>query len=162
VRTTDGRIWFATTKGVAWINPKRIVRNMVPPPVSIESVTANGRKYNSSTFLRLPPRTANLQIAYTATSLTSPERVRFRYKLEGQDKDWQEPGTRREAVYTNLGTGSYRFHVITCNNDGVWNEAGASLEFFVLPAYYQTTWFRALCIGAFLGLLWALYHLRVR
>jgi len=162
VQTTDGRIWFATTKGVAWINPKRIVRNTVPPPVLIKSVIVDGRKYNSSTFLRLPPRTANLRIAYTATSLTAPERVRFRYKLEGQDKDWQEPGTRREAVYTNLDTGSYTFHVMACNNDGVWNEAGASLEFSVLPAYYQTTWFRTLCVGAFLGLLWALYQLRVR
>jgi ligand-binding sensor domain-containing protein len=82
VRTTDGRIWFATTTGVAWINPKRIVKNTVPPPVLIESVTANGRNYNNSTFPRLPPRTANLQIAYTATSPTIPERVRFRYKLE--------------------------------------------------------------------------------
>jgi len=162
VQTTDGRIWFATTKGVAWINPKRIIRNTVPPPVLIKSVIANGRKYDNSTFLRLPPRTANLEIAFTATSLTIPERVRFRYKLEGQDDDWQEAGTRRETVYTNLDTGSYRFHVIACNNDGVWNEAGASLEFFVRPAYYQTTWFRALCIGAFSGLLWALYQLRVR
>jgi signal transduction histidine kinase/ligand-binding sensor domain-containing protein len=162
VQTTDGRIWFATTKGVAWINPKRIVRNTVPPPVLIESVIANGRKYNSSTLLKLPPRIENLEITFTATSLTIPERVRFRYKLEGQDEDWQEAGTRRETVYTNLGTGSYRFRVIACNNDGVWNEAGASLEFFVRPAYYQTTWFRVLCIGAFLGLLWALYHSRVR
>jgi len=162
VQTTDGRIWFATTNGLAWINPKRIVRNTVPPPVSIESVIADGKKYYNSTVMRLPPRTANLQIAYTATSLTIPERVRFRYKLEGQDEDWQEPGARREAVYTNLDAGSYRFHVIACNNDGVWNEAGASLEFFVLPAYYQTTWFRTLCIGAFLGLLWVLYQLRVR
>jgi ligand-binding sensor domain-containing protein len=87
VQTTDGRIWFATTKGLAWINPKRIVRNTVAPPVLIESVIANGRKYNTSTFLRLPSRIANLQIAYTATSLTIPERVRFRYKLEGQDKE---------------------------------------------------------------------------
>lgn len=164
VQTTDGRIWFATTKGVAWINPKprRIVTNTVPPPVLIQSVIADGRKYNNPTFLRLPPRTANLQIAYTATSLTVPERVRFRYKLEGQDKDWQEPGTRREAVYTNLGTGSYTFRVIACNNNSVWNDEGASLEFFVLPAYYQTTWFRTLCICAFCGLLWALYQLRVR
>jgi signal transduction histidine kinase/ligand-binding sensor domain-containing protein len=162
VQTTDGRIWFATTNGLAWINPKRVVQNTVPPPVMIESVIANGGKYNNSPFLRLPSRTANLRIAYTATSLTIPERVRFRYKLEGQDKDWEEPGTRREAVYTNLDAGSYTFHVIACNNDGVWNEVGASLEFFVPPAYYQTTWFRTLCIGAFLGLLWALYQLRVR
>jgi len=162
VQTTDGRIWFATTNGLAWINPKRVVQNKVPPPVMIESVIANGRKYNNSPFLRLPSRTANLRIAYTATSLTIPERVRFRYKLEGQDKDWEEPGTRREAVYTNLDAGSYTFRVIACNNDGVWNEAGASLEFLVPPAYYQATWFRTLCICAFLGLLWASYQLRVR
>ena len=162
VETTDGRIWFATTKGVAWINPKRILRNTVPPPVSIESVFADGRKYNNSTALRLPPRTANLQIAYTATSLTSPERVRFRYKLEGQDKDWQEPGTRREAVYTNLGAGPYTFHVIACNNDGVWNEAGILLHFSIAPAYYQTNWFRALCAGALLLLLWMAHEIRLR
>src|SRR6185369_16597791 len=95
VQTTDGRIWFATTKGLAWINPKRVVRNTAPPPVMVEFVIANGRKYDTSTFLRLPPRTGNLQIAYTATSLTIPERVRFRYKLEGQDNEWQDAGTRR-------------------------------------------------------------------
>jgi len=162
VQTTDGRIWFATTTGVAWINPKRIVRNTISPPVLIGSVIANGRKYNTSTFLTLPPRTANLQIAYTATSLTVPERVRFRYKLEGQDKDWQEPGTRREAVYTNLSTGSYKFHVIASNNDGVWNEAGAFLEFSIAPAYYQTNWFRALCASALLVLLWMAYQVRLR
>ena len=162
VQSTDGRIWFATTKGLAWINPQRILRNTVPPLVSIGSVVANGTKYDNSTFLRLPPRTANLQIAYTATSLTIPERVRFRYRLDGQDHNWQEAGTRREAVYTNLNTGSYKFQVIACNNDGVWNEAGASLEFFVRPAYYQTTWFRILCIGAFLGLLWTFYQFRIR
>ena len=162
VQTTDGVIWFATTTGVAWINPKRMVRNTAPPPVLIESVVANGRKYNNSTDLRLPPRIANLQITYTATSLTIPERVRFRYKLEGQDEDWQEPGTRREAVYTNLGTGSYTFHVIACNNDGVWNEAGAFLNFSIAPAYYQTNWFRALCVSAFLVLLWMAYQIRLR
>jgi signal transduction histidine kinase/ligand-binding sensor domain-containing protein len=164
VQSTDGRIWFATTKGVAWIDPKpeRIVRNTVPPSVTIESVVADGMKYNNSRPFRLPPRTGNLEIAYTATSLTIPERVQFRYRLEGQDEGWQEPGTRREAVYTNLGTGSYRFHVIACNNDGVWNEAGASLDFYVAPTYYQTNWFRSLCVGGFLGLLWMAYQMRLR
>ncbi len=161
VETTDGRIWFATTKGLAWINPKRIVRNTVPPPVLIESVIANGRKYNSSTFLRLPPRTANLQIGYTATSLTIPERVRFRYKLEGQDKEWQDAGTRREAFYTNLDPGSYQFRVIACNNDGVWNESGTVLHFDVLPAFYQTVTFKILCALALMAVLWLLYRLRV-
>jgi PAS domain S-box-containing protein len=160
-QTTDGRIWFATTKGVAWINPKRIVRNTVPPPVLIQSVIADGRQYNTSTSLRLPPRITNLQIAYTATSLTIPERVRFRYKLEGQDKEWQDAGTRREAFYTNLDPGSYRFRVIACNNDGVWNEAGTVLQLDVLPAFYQTLTFKTICGLALIATLWSLYRLRV-
>jgi PAS domain S-box-containing protein len=162
VQTTDGRVWFATTTGVAWINPKRIVRNTVPPPVLIESVIANGRKYSDSTFFKLPPRIANLQIAYTATSLTIPERVRFRYKLEGQDKEWQDAGTRREAFYTNLDPGPYKFRVIACNNDGVWNDTGASVDFSITAAYYQTGWFRAACSAIFLALVWMLYRVRVR
>jgi len=162
MQTTDGRIWFATTKGLAWINPRRIVRNPVPPPVLIESVVANGKKYDNSTNLRLPPRTANLQIAYTATSLTIPERVRFRYKLEGQDKEWQDAGTRREAFYTNLDPGSYQFRVIACNNDGIWNEAGTVLHFDVLPAFDQTVTFRILCGLVLLAALWSLYLLRIK
>jgi signal transduction histidine kinase len=162
VQTTDGRIWFATTKGVAWINPKRVVRNAVPPPVFIESVIADGRKYDISTFLKLPPRSANLQICYTATSLTIPERVRFRYLLEGQDKEWQDAGTRREAFYTNLNPGSYHFRVIACNNDGVWNEIGTVLHFDVLPAFYQTITFRLAALVAGVLLLVALYQLRLR
>jgi hypothetical protein len=160
-RTSDGRIWFATTKGLIWIDPNRMLSNTVPPSVVIESLVANGRLYNTSRPFRLPPRTKSLQIGYTATSLTIPERVRFRYKLDGQDKQWQEPETRREAVYTNLDPGSYRFRVIACNNDGLWNETGASLDFSIAPAYYQTNWFRALCGAAFLILLWAGYQARV-
>jgi signal transduction histidine kinase len=162
VQTTDGRIWFATTKGVAWINPKRIVRNTVPPPVLIESIFANGRAYDSSKSLKLPPRITNLQIGYTATSLTASQRVRFRYKLEGQDKEWQDAGTRREAFYTNLAPGSYQFHVIACNNDGVWNEAGTMLQFVVLPAFYQTVTFRGFCVIALMAILWLFYLLRLK
>jgi signal transduction histidine kinase/ligand-binding sensor domain-containing protein len=162
VQTPDGRIWFATTKGLAWINPRRLVRNTVPPAVMIESVTVNERKYNASTTVRLPPRTANLQIGYTATSLTVPERVRFRYKLEGQDKDWQNAGTRREAYYTRLDPGSYRFRVMACNNDGVWNESGTALNFVVLPAFDQTITFKILCVLVLAAVLWLLYLLRLR
>jgi len=160
--TSDGRIWFATTKGVAWINPKRVVRNTVPPSISIESVITDGTKHRADGLLQLPPRTKNLKISYTATSLTIPERVRFRYKLEGQDTEWQDAGSSREASYTNLDPASYRFRVIACNNDGVWNEIGATLNFVVLPAFYQTPWFKLLCILAFLGCLWLLYLLRLR
>jgi signal transduction histidine kinase/ligand-binding sensor domain-containing protein len=162
VETTDGRVWFATTKGVAWINPRSIVRNTVPPSVMIESVVVNGRKYDPSTIARLPARTTNLQISYTATSLAVPERVRFRYMLEGQDKDWQNAGTRREAFYTKLDPGTYRFRVIACNNDGVWNEAGAALAFVVQPAFDQTLTFRILCALVLATVLWLLYLLRLR
>jgi signal transduction histidine kinase/ligand-binding sensor domain-containing protein len=162
IQGTDGRIWFAATRGVAWVDPKSIPKNAIPPPVSITSVTADGSRYPRLANLRLPAHTANVQIDYSALSLSVPERVRFRYKLEGIDRNWQEPGTRRQAFYTSLAPGRYRFRVIACNNDGVWNEAGATLEFSILPAYYQTGWFRALCGAAFLALLWLVYQLRLR
>jgi signal transduction histidine kinase/ligand-binding sensor domain-containing protein len=161
-RTTDGRLWFATSKGLAWIDPRSAQRNTVPPPVSIESVVADGQQHSHPTRVSLPAGTANLRIDYTATSLTIPERVRFRYKLEGQDKEWQDAGTRREAFYTNLGPGSYQFHVIACNNDGVWNTTGASVNFSIAPSYYQTGWFRAAVGVAVLALFWTLYQFRLR
>jgi PAS domain S-box-containing protein len=92
----------------------------------------------------------------------APEKNRFRFKLEGYDRDWQDVGNRRQAFYTNLPPRNYRFRVIACNNSGVWNEAGASLEFSVLPAFYQTNWFRALCVVGFLALVWGMYQLRVQ
>ena len=159
---TDGRLWFATTQGVVWIDPNRIPKSSIIPPVAVNSVTANGIKYASLDSLKLPARIANLQIAYTALSLTVPERVRFRYRLEGADDDWQDPDTRRIAYYTNLGPGNYRFRVIACNDDGVWNEVGATLNFTIAPAWYQTTWFRMLCGVFALFVMWTLYRLRLR
>jgi len=91
-----------------------------------------------------------------------PQKVRFRYKLEGRDTTWQDPGTRRQAFYSDLRPGKYRFRVIACNNDGVWNEEGATLDFSVAPAWYQTIWFRVSCVGGFVLLLWALYQLRLQ
>jgi len=111
--------------------------------------------------LKLPPRITNLQIAYTATSLTASQRVRFRYRLDGQDKEWQDAGTRRQAFYTNLDPGPYTFHLIACNNDGVWNDTGTTINFSIVPAYYQTSWFRATGLALFLLLIWMLYRLRV-
>ena len=93
-------------------------------------------------ILRLPSRVRDLEIDYTALSFVAPEKVLFRYKLEGYDSDWQEAGTRRQAFYTNLSPRDYRFRVISCNNSGVWNEAGALLDFAIAPTYYQTAWFR--------------------
>jgi hypothetical protein len=103
-----------------------------------------------------------LEIDYTALSLVVPEKVLFRYKLEGFDRDWQDVGNRRQAFYTNLPPRSYRFRVIACNNSGVWNETGDSFDFSIAPAYYQTIWFKILCAAAFLALLWALYLLRLQ
>jgi signal transduction histidine kinase len=104
----------------------------------------------------------DLTIDYTALSFVAPEKVLFRYKLEGTDRDWQDVGNRRQAFYTNLSPGNYRFRVAACNNSGVWNEAGTFLDFSIAPAYYQTTWFRISCVAAFLVLLWGLYRLRIK
>jgi signal transduction histidine kinase len=162
IQGTDGKLWFAASNGIVWIDPANISTNAFPPPVLIRSVRANGRQAGSLTNLALPPRTTDLQIGYTALSLSVPEKVRFRYELEGVDKDWQDAGTRRAAFYTRLGPGQYHFQVIACNNDGVWNDEGAHLDFNIAPAWYQTTWFRSSCVVAFALFLWALHHLRLQ
>jgi len=162
VEATDGRLWFATDNGLAWIDPAHISLNMVPPPVSIRALFTSAQKYEANAPLRLPAGTTSLRIEYTALSLSIPERNRFRYKLEGWDKQWQEVGTRREAIYTNLRPGTYSFHVIAGNNDGIWNEEGAVLNLVIAPAWYQTNTFMVLCIAAGLFVLWTLYRLRVQ
>ena len=159
----DGRLWFATTSGVVTIDPDRIQRNPLPPPVSIHSLSVDGRPYRLEAGpLRLPAGARNLQIGYAALSLAIPERVRFRYRLEGYDQEWQEAGTRRVAYYTNPGPGDYVFRVLAANNDGVWNETGARIAFSIAPRYYQTTWFAAACVTAAAALLWVAYLLRLR
>jgi len=162
IRGLDGRIWFSTSSGVSWIDPAHIPKNLLPPPVAIRSITADEKRYTLSAGMKLPPLIRLLVIDYTAPSLAIPERVRFRYKLEGYDTDWQDAGTHREATYTNLSPRQYRFRVIACNNDGVWNETGASLDFTILPAWYQTLWFGTVCIAVFVFLLWGLYLFRLR
>ena len=119
------------------------------------------RNYEASSNLHLPPLIRDLEIDYTALSLVAPEKVRFQYKLEGHDPDWQDAGNRRQAFYNDLPPRNYRFRVKACNNSGVWNEAGASFDFSIAPAYYQTAWFQASCAATFLGLLWALYRYRL-
>ncbi|HWS96887.1 MAG TPA: two-component regulator propeller domain-containing protein, partial [Candidatus Methylomirabilis sp.] len=160
-KSPDGKIWFTTWDGVSIIDPHHLAFNNLPPPVHIEQVTADDKTYDATNGLRLPPHVRYLTIDYTALSLVAPEKVRFRYKLEGEDKDWREVVNKREVEYTNLGPKHYRFRVLACNNSGVWNEQGASLEFVIPPAWYQTRWFYALCAATFLLMLWGLYHLRV-
>ncbi len=160
--SSDGRLWFRTTGGAVQIDPEHLSRNAIPPPVFVRSLDSEGREYALTTDLKLPVRTTRVHIEYTALNFSVPERVRFRYKLEGTDKDWQDVGTRREAFYTNLRPGHYRFHVIASNDNGVWNEEGAALQFNILPAFYQTNWFLLLCAAAAGLLAWAAYRWRVR
>jgi signal transduction histidine kinase len=135
----------------------------VPPPVTIMAINASGREYSPySNEIRLPVGTTQLRIGYTANSLSVPQRVRFRYRLEGLDPGWQDVGDRREAIYTNVAPGTYRFKVIAANNDGVWNETGASRSLIVLPAYYQTTWFYVLSSLVAAALLSLAFWLRIR
>ena len=167
VKSQDGRLWVAG-EGIAVVNPDHLAFNRVPPPVHIEQIVADNKTYWQNIRaaaigkLRLPPRVRDLVIDYTALSLVAPEKVHYKYKLEGQDTDWREVVNVREVHYSNLRPGPYRFRVIASNNSGVWNEQGDTLEFSVAPAYYQTNWFRALCVLAFSSLLWAAYEYRVR
>src|SRR5271157_3935214 len=161
-KSPDGKIWFSPPDGVSVIDPRHLPFNKLPPPVYVQQITADGKKYDASPGLRLPPRIRDLTIDYTALSLVAPEKVRFRFKLEGQDPDWKEVVNDRRAQYSNLPPGNYQFRVTACNNSGVWNEAGTFLDFSIAPAYWQTTWFRLACLAAFALLLWALYRLRLR
>jgi ligand-binding sensor domain-containing protein len=161
-KSPDGRLWFANDTVLQVVDPHHLNENRVPPPVQIEQVVADRKSYSTRKNLQLPPRTRDIEIDYTALSFAIPQKVRFRYKLDGRDGDWQEPGTRRQAFYSDLPPGQYRFHVTACNNDGLWNEAGAALNFSVAPAYYQAFWFRLLCVGLGVAVLWVVYWLRVR
>jgi signal transduction histidine kinase len=162
IESSDGRLWFATDTGLARIDPARLSRNLVPPPVSIRSVQADGHVYDVWAPVRLPSGTSGLRIEYTALSLSIPERVRFRYQLEGVDDDWRDAGTRRVAFYTNPPPGNYRFRVVASNNDGIWNETGAAVGLSIAPAFYQTTWFLLLCVASLGALAWIAYRLRLR
>jgi hypothetical protein len=150
------------SRGVAWIDPARIHRNLLPPPVSIQSISVNHVLYDPGATIRFPVLPSNIQIDYNAPSLSIPARVRFRYQLENYDKDWQDPGTRRSAFYGELPPGEYRFHVIACNNDGVWNSTGATMQIIVPPSFYQALWFRLLGLAAGGVALWMIYLMRLR
>jgi signal transduction histidine kinase/ligand-binding sensor domain-containing protein len=162
VHTPDGRIWVSTNNGIAYVDPRHIPKNDLSPPVHVETIKVDDKVVAPEDGIVLNHNTKDIEIDYTALSLSIPERVLFRYKLDGYDTEWQQPGTRRQAFYNGLSPGKYKFHVIACNNDGVWNESGATLDFRVMPAWYQTIWFRVLCVACFVLLLWALYQLRLQ
>jgi signal transduction histidine kinase/streptogramin lyase len=161
-RSADGRLWFANTGLLQVINPERLVRNTTPPPVHIEQVVADRIAYEAQRTVRLPPLTRDLQIDYVGLSFVAPHKMRFRYRLDGRDEAWQEPGSRRQAFYSDLRPGTYRFRVIASNNDGVWNEEGASIDLVVAPAWYQTRIFLVLSIVSAALAVSAAYRLRLR
>jgi PAS domain S-box-containing protein len=164
-KTADGRLWFLPLDGVNVVDPRRLPFNKLPPPVRIEQIIADGKTYEASARndrLRLPALIRNLTIEYTALTFVAPDKVHFRFMLEGQDKDWRDVVNDRRVQYSNLAPHSYRFRVMASNNSGVWNQEGAFLDFSIAPAYYQTTWFRLSCVAAFMLLLWIFYQLRVR
>jgi signal transduction histidine kinase len=158
----EHRLWVTTSAGMAIIDPRHIERNNVPPNVLIRRVIANNREMPVASTMQFPPGTRNLEIDYAGLSLAVPQQVRFRYRLEGFDKNWQDVDTRRQAFYTNLQPGPYRFQVLAANNDGVWNETGSSLDFTIQPTFRQTALFKVLCLAALTLLAFLLYRLRVR
>jgi PAS domain S-box-containing protein len=161
-KSPDGRLWFPSIKGLVVVDPARLTSNPLPPPVHIERIVVDGRALPLTDSVSVPPGGGMLELHYTATSLLVPERVRFRYRLEGYDRSWVEAGARRVAYYTRVPGGRYRFHVQAANNDGVWNESGAALPFRLGLHLYETWWFYGLIglavVAAFLGII----RLRVR
>jgi ligand-binding sensor domain-containing protein/two-component sensor histidine kinase len=148
-KTLDGRLWFQTIQGVAAIDPRRITTNSLPPPVIIEEIIADKKQFtpsgNFAMPVKIPPGRGELEIHYTALSLQASEKNCFRYKLDGVDLDWVDAGSRRIAYYNNLSPGHYTFHVVACNDDGVWNTVGAAVRFELVPHLWQTWWFISLC-----------------
>lgn len=158
---TDGKMWFSTSFGIYNLAPESMPRNRLRPTVLVRRLRSGDMVFDAGGKPALPPGTATAQIDYTALSLAVPERMQFKYRLEGVDQAWQEAGTRRTAYYTGLAPGSYRFRVIASNNDGLWNETGASMEFSIQPSFAQTIWFKSLCAAALLLALYLLYRWRL-
>lgn len=159
-RHSDGSLWFATARGIAIYQPAMNRRGSRPLPIYLAEITADGRPLDGSSHLRVPPGRGRIEIRYAAIYLSAPELLHYSYKLEGLDTDWVAAGTRRVVTYNNLGRGDYRFRV-RAEAPGV-PQAEASYELELLPHYYETAWFRALCLALAAFACWMVYRLRVR
>jgi signal transduction histidine kinase/ligand-binding sensor domain-containing protein len=162
VSDSAGRIWFSLRSGLSVVNSSQITDYSVPALPHIEAITADNNTANLAASVQIPPSPRRITFEYTGLSLAAPGRIRFRYFLEDFDSTWSQPVAAREAVYTNLGPGSYRFRLVASNSEGLWNGPETAIALNVAPAYYQTYWFRFLCIAAFLGMLATAYQLRLR
>lgn len=144
VKSRDGKLWFATSKGLVTIDPANIKTNILPPPVIIEGLKVDGENVDlraKGNPLVLPPGSERLEFSFTGLSFVTPRKVKFKLKLEGYDTNWLDNGNARTTTYTHLSPGEYTLNVIACNGDGVWNEEGASFSFYMQPYFWQTTWF---------------------
>ena len=147
-KTRDGKMWFPTQDGIAVVDPEAVTVNSQPPPVAIESGLLDRTPVPVGGVLRIPPGNDSLEIQYTALSFSRPEQIRFQYKMEGLDDGWVDAGSRRTAYYSHLPPGTYAFHVIAANSDGVWNTEGQVLPIVVLAPFYQRWWFILLVVLA--------------
>jgi signal transduction histidine kinase/ligand-binding sensor domain-containing protein len=161
IKARDGKLWFPTQDGVAIINPEAVVSNPTPPPVVIESLLLERESIPVDAAVRIPPGKSNIEIQYTALSFINSDRLQFKYRLTGVDKDWVEAGTRRTAYYSHVPPGKYTFVVLAANSDGLWNERGASLVLTILPTFYQTVWFRGLALVAGCSVMLGFFRRRI-
>jgi signal transduction histidine kinase/ligand-binding sensor domain-containing protein len=159
--SAKGKIWLSTTVGLFWFDPSHPLHNDLAPSVVIKGLAANDELYAANPGLVLPKGTDRIRIDYTALSLTMPERMQFRYRLGGVDASWQEVVNQRAAFYTGLAPGNYSFQVQASNNDGVWNDTGATLSFSIEPKITQTWWFKSLIAFLMIALIWMVHRLRL-
>jgi len=158
----SGGIWISTNRGLSFVSPTSMKFDSAPPLVHVDGISVDGRLIQLGEQIRVRPPYQKITLSYSGLSLSFPTRVRFMYRLDGFDQSWTEPTSAREATYTNLESGQYRFHVMASNSYGQWNDSEAAISLEVDPAFWQTWWFRLLCVAAFLALLWGLYQLRLR
>jgi signal transduction histidine kinase len=162
IEGTDGRLWFSVNNGLFWLDPRHAQNKVAPPPITIQSVSGDDKNYESGPPLSFPPRTGSVQFNYSAVSLSDPDAIRYRYKLAEIEKDWHEASTANPVTYRNLPPGSYHFLVAASDTNGEWPDKVATAEFTILPAFYQTMWFRSLCVLVLGSLIAGLFQLRLR
>jgi len=162
VSDSAGKIWFSLSSGMSVVDPSRVAASSARAIPHIEVLSVDGSPVNVRGIVHIPALPRRITFTYTGLSLATPERVRFRYFLEGFDRSWSEPVATREAVYTNLGAHSYRFRVLACNSEGLWSESEAVVGFEVEPTVWQTWWFRTISAALILLLSWCVYLYRSR
>jgi signal transduction histidine kinase len=161
VKTLDGKLWFPTQAGVVVVDPDAVPVSAQPPPVMIEEFLINNEPVAFGEVVKISPGTENFEIHYTGLSFIMSERIGFKYKLEGLDRDWVDAGTRRIAYYSHVPPGNYTFKVIAANRDGIWNLEGASIPIRIIPPFWKTWWFVSLSVLTFIALVWVSFRLRI-